>query len=170
METADFARLVDEHADAVRGFVWRRAAGLDAGVSDPEDISADVWAVAWQRREFAPDISVPGACRAWLLQIARFQIANHIRKTVHRRETNRMLRPAEIAAASAESIVVADAELQSALAALSPAEREVFALAVWDGLTPKQIGVVTNASANAVSIRLHRAKRKLQNELGERNQ
>lgn len=170
MEPADFDQVVDQHADAVRGFVWRRAGGLDPGVSDPADITAEVWAVAWQRRQSAPDQSNAPAVRAWLLQIARYCVANHIRKTVHRRTADRLLRPSEVVAASAESIAVADLDLARAFATLTPAEREILALSAWDGLSPKQISVVTNSSANAVSIRLHRARRKLAAELGERTE
>lgn len=170
MESADFDQVVDQHADAVRGFVWRRAGGLDPGISDPADISAEVWTIAWQRRALAPDVANQTAVRAWLLQIARYCVANHIRKTVHRRQADRLLRPSEIAAASAESIAVADLELARALRTLTSAEREILALSAWDGLSPKQISVVTNSSANAVSIRLHRARRKLAAAMAERTE
>ena len=166
MDSEAFTGLVHEHADAVRAFIWRRAGGLDVGVSTPDDFHSEVWAVAWQRRLTAPDVANSAACRAWLLQISRHLIANHIRKTVGHRETDRMLRPSEVLAASAEAIAVADLELQRAIAALQPAEREALALSVWEGLTPKQIAVVTNSSANAVSIRLHRARKKLAAALG----
>ena len=121
--------------------------------------------MAWQRRLTAPDLANPAACRAWLLQISRHLVANHLRKTLGHRQKDRMLRPAELTAASAEAIAVADLELHEALASLSAAEREAFALSVWEGLTPKQIAVVTNSTANAVSIRLHRARRKLEAKL-----
>lgn len=165
MDEQQFHQLVHDQADLVRAFVFRRAGGLDAGVSSVEDIVAEVWAVAWQRRLTAPALSEEAACRAWLLQIARFLISNHIRKTVGHRETDRTLRPAELTTASAEAIVVADLELQSALNSLNPAEREAFALNIWEGLTPKQIAVVTNSSPNAVALRLHRARKKIKTAL-----
>ena len=161
MTEEQFGELVHANADAVRAFVYRRASGLDVGVSSVDDINSEVWAIAWQRRATAPAISEQSACRAWLLQIARFTIGNHIRKTVGHREVDRGLRPAEITAASAESIVVADLELNEALKSLKPAELEVFALTVWEGLSPKQIAIVTHSNANTVSIRLHRAKKKI---------
>lgn len=166
MDSEAFTGLVHEHADAVRAFIWRRAGGLDVAISAPDDIHAEVWAVAWQRRLTAPDAANSPACRAWLLQISRHLIANHLRKTIGHRETDRLLRPAEVLAASAESIAVADLELQQALAALQPAEREALALSIWEGLTPRQIAVVTNSTPNAVSIRLHRARKKLTAALG----
>ena len=165
MTEEQFTDLVDAHADPVRAFIYRRAGGLDPGVSSVEDINAEVWAVAWQRRLTAPAIEESAACRAWLLQIARFLMSNHIRKTVGHREVDRTLKPAELTAASAEAIAVADLQLQAALAALNSAERETFALSVWEGLSPKQIAIVTQSSANAVSIRLHRARRKIQSAL-----
>ena len=71
MDTLEFEQLVRTHADTVRAFIWRRSSGLDVGVSEPDDIAAEVWAVAWQRRSSAPVAEDNSAATAWLLQIAR---------------------------------------------------------------------------------------------------
>jgi DNA-directed RNA polymerase specialized sigma24 family protein len=77
VDTALFSQYIDDHADAVRAYIWRRAGGLDAAISTPDDIAADVWVTAWQKRDEAPEPSSPGAARAWMLRIARFTLANH---------------------------------------------------------------------------------------------
>ena len=56
-------------------------------------------------------------------------------------------------------------ELSTALAAVRAEEAELLRLWAWEELSPAQIAVVLGVSANAVSIRLHRAKQKLRDEL-----
>lgn len=70
-------------------------------------------------------------------------------------------------APSAESLVTADAELARAWGAIAPRDREVLALVVLDELPVSDAAVALGASANAVSIRLHRAKKALAAALGE---
>ena len=51
--------------------------------------------------------------------------------------------------------------LHAALAQLRALDREIVQLWAYEELTPSRIAEVTGLSANAVSIRLHRAKKKL---------
>ena len=64
-------------------------------------------------------------------------------------------------APSAEDIVLADRTLAEAWARLRPKDREVLALALLEDLPVGAIATALGVSANAVSIRLHRAKRAL---------
>src|SRR5699024_1870713 len=50
---------------------------------------------------------------------------------------------------------------REALQALSVDDRELVTLAAWEGLTAAQIGTVMGLSANAVRVRLHRARGRL---------
>jgi RNA polymerase sigma-70 factor (ECF subfamily) len=49
----------------------------------------------------------------------------------------------------------------SALAALSPADRELLLLSAWEGLAPREIARVLGVPAPVVSARLYRARRRL---------
>lgn len=167
MEAVQFTELVRDHGDPVRAFVWRRAGGLDTGVSDPDDITAEVWAIAWQKREAAPEPADPAAIRAWLFKIARLTVANHIRKTVGRRSRVAWIGGGD--SASAEAIVLADEDLHAAFNALSPGEREVMALSVWEDMSPSHIAEVLEITPNAVSVRLFKARQKMAAALVERN-
>jgi RNA polymerase sigma-70 factor (ECF subfamily) len=61
---------------------------------------------------------------------------------------------------------VADRDvLARSFAALRPADREVLALLLWDGLTPKEAGEVLGCGTPAFSLRLYRARRRLMKEL-----
>ena len=167
MTVEEFTQLVKQHGDAVRAFLYRRGGGLDAGVSDLEDIAADVWTIAWAKREQAPELEEESAMRAWLLQIARLTLANHIRKTVARRQWG--VTQEDIAVASTEHIVLADEDLRRGFAALTASEKEVFSLTVWEGLKPTEIATVLGISPNAASLRLFKARTKIAEILTERN-
>ena len=165
MSVEEFTNLVRAHGDAVRAFIFRRGLGLDPGVSDVDDIAAEVWTIAWAKQAQAPD--EPDLMRAWLLQIARLTLANHIRKTVNRRSWG--MSEEEIATASTESIVLADEDLKRGFAALTPGEKDVLALTVWEGLKPAEIATALNISPNAASLRLFKARTKIAEILMERN-
>ncbi|MEY4347697.1 MAG: hypothetical protein RIS43_116 [Actinomycetota bacterium] len=167
MTIEEFTTVVNTHADVVRAYIFRRGSGLDVGVSDIDDIAADVWAIAWSKRSQAPAVEDIDVMRAWLLQIARLTLANHIRKTVARRQWG--VSETDIAVASTEHIVLADEDLRRGFAALSPGEKEVFALTVWEGLKPAQVAEVLGISANAASLRLFKARTKIAEILTERN-
>jgi RNA polymerase sigma-70 factor (ECF subfamily) len=158
MEAVEFTQLVHQHGDAIRAFLWRRASGLDAGISAVEDIEADVWAMAWQKREQFPDETE--AQLPWLYAIARNLTANHIRKTVNRRnKVATLFSTAE--ASSAEALVIADLTLQGALTELTSAEREVMVLSIFENLGPAEIANVLEITPNAVSLRLHKSRQKI---------
>jgi RNA polymerase sigma-70 factor (ECF subfamily) len=55
--------------------------------------------------------------------------------------------------------------LAEALAALRPDDAEVLRLWAWEQLTAGEIATVLDITANAASIRLHRAKEKLRTEV-----
>jgi RNA polymerase sigma-70 factor (ECF subfamily) len=58
-----------------------------------------------------------------------------------------------------------DDDLAAALAALRPDDAELLRLWAWEQLTPAEIAVVLDITSNAASIRLHRAREKLKEQL-----
>ena len=58
-----------------------------------------------------------------------------------------------------------DGRLQRALEALPEADQEVLRLWAWEQLPPREIALAMGLTANAVSLRLHRAKRRLKKAL-----
>jgi len=55
--------------------------------------------------------------------------------------------------------------VHQALARLRPPDQEILRLAEWEDLPPRDIAVVLGCSANAASIRLHRAHRRFEQAL-----
>ncbi len=148
---ASFERAYTQHLAAVSGFLYRRVEQRFV-----EDFAADVFAIAWRKRASV----TPGEELPWLYRIAANVVSNHRRKTATGVALFASLRPAD-SAPSAEEIVIADASLAEAWQQLRVHDREVLALAVLEDLPLAEIAVALSITANAASIRLHRAKKKL---------
>jgi RNA polymerase sigma-70 factor (ECF subfamily) len=146
-----FERAYSEHLPAVSGYLYRRVERRFV-----EDLAADVFAIAWRRRESV----TPGEELPWLYRIASNVVANHRRKQATGVALFAALRPAD-SAPSAEEIVVEDAALADAWRALRVQDREILALALVEDLAPAQIAITLGISANAASIRLFRARKNL---------
>ena len=152
-----FVAVYTQHLPAVSRYLARRVDRADV-----DDLAADVFAIAWRKR----DAVTPGEELPWLYRIASYQVANHRRRLAARTSVLGLLSVPD-SAPSAESLVTADAELAWAWAAISPRDREVLALVVLDDLAVGDAAMALGISANAVSIRLHRAKKALADALGD---
>ena len=76
-EHARFDAVYAEHRDDVWRYLRRRAS------SEPEDLTTEVFLVAWRRRDDLPDEPLP-----WLYGVARNVLANHRRGGVRSRGTS----------------------------------------------------------------------------------
>jgi RNA polymerase sigma-70 factor (ECF subfamily) len=157
-----FRALFDEHlAD-----LWRFARRRVGTAADADDITAETFAVAWRRRD---DLPVGPDRRLWLFGVARNLLANH-RRAEHRRRRLHL----RLVARQGERVVGppeagGDPALAAALAALSDGEREVFVLRCWDGLAVHEIATLLDCTPNAVSLRLHKARRRLAEHLARKD-
>lgn len=121
-----------------------------------DDIVADALLVVWRRLDQVPaDAELP-----WCYRVAANCLANS------RRAAGRRVRlVSRVARLDAPVDVVEpdlpDPTLHAALATLPAADQEILRLWAWEDLGPADIAVVLGVSANAVSIRLHRAKGRL---------
>ena len=136
------------------------------------DLLAETFATAWDKLEAIP----PGEeARLWLFGVARNLLLRSVRR---RRVADALverlageLRSAPTGSPRDEQADTrwrdehADTRLRDALVELSERDREIVMLAAWEDLTPREIAQVIGTSANAVRIRLHRARRQLQQRL-----
>ena len=154
----EFRALFDRHLDPV----WRYARRRCESAEDADDIAAETFAVAWRRQRELPPADEVGL---WLFGVARRVLANQ-RRTAER-QGRLHLRLAEVAATEpsmgepADTGSNLDRSLAHALAQLAPDDRELLLLRAWDGLRVQDIAVLLACTPNAVSIRLHKARRRL---------
>lgn len=158
-DEAWFSRMVEHHLHSLYAFIYRRSIGLDSSLSSAEDILADTWAIAWQKRAQAPDEQSLES--AWLYQIARHLLANHIRRTQTLRKHSATLDPEIVSTFNAESLLILDEEIKRVFSLLTAGEKEVLALTIWEELEPREIALVLNSTPNAVSLKLHKARKKI---------
>ena len=159
-ETA-FRRLFDEAYRPLLAYALRRT----SDPSDAEEVVAETLLVAWRRRA-----DMPGGddCVPWLYGVARRVLANDRRAAARRRRLSRALRPIGRSALGADELAASVATTRAVLAGLRrlpEPDREVLRLAVWEGLSHREIGVSLACSENAAALRLHRARDRLRREL-----
>jgi RNA polymerase sigma-70 factor (ECF subfamily) len=157
---ARFERIAAEVYEPLQRFLHRRADADDAA-----DVLNDTLLVVWRRLDDVPDEALP-----WCYGVARRGLANQ------RRGNRRRLQLVGRATAQADpgsagrldpqhAVDAGEPELIAALDSLSDAEAEIVRLWAWEQLEPREIAIVLDTSANAVSVALARAKRKLAEQL-----
>ena len=150
-----FEALVAEVHDPLARYLARRAPR-----DDVDDVLGDVLLTLWRRLD-----DVPGAAPVpWCYGVARRSLANHLRGNQRRLQLVRRLE-AQPPVGFDASGTAEHPELAAALEALSGSERELVALWAWEGLEPREIAKVLGTTANAVSLRLSRVRKKLTREI-----
>jgi RNA polymerase sigma-70 factor, ECF subfamily len=150
---ARFDTVVRGVVEPLRRFLARRT---DAATAD--DVLGDTLLVLWRRYDELPAEPLPFA-----YGVARLCLANAERGA--RRQRRLAGRLATLDPPREAPDVVGDVRLGEALAALSAEDAELLRLWAWEQLTPAEIAAVLEVTPNAVSIRLHRAREKLREEL-----
>ena len=151
---ASFATTAEEHLDDVYAYLVY----LTRDRSLAEDLTADTFEKAlkaWRRFD-----ANRGSARTWLCQIARTTALDWFRGEERRRHREqRAAVPDRLDAGFADGL---SPELEAALRELSAAEREVIALRVLLELDNEETARVLGISPTAVSTRLSRALKKLE--------
>lgn len=146
-----FEAVVADVYGPLQRYLRRRT---DAATAD--DVLGDVLLVMWRRVDDMP----PDATLAWCYGVARGCLANAVRGSDRQLKLIRRM-----ASEPPPSHGEGEPALAEALQAMSAGDRELLRLWAWEELAPADIAVVLGITANAVSIRLHRAKHKLRKEL-----
>lgn len=153
-DRARLEELFRDHVHAVTRYVRRRA-----GSSAVDDVVAETFLVAWRRLDRVPEDALP-----WLLGVARRTLSTQTRSA--RRQSALAAKLATAADPSPEAATAElDGAVEAALARLRPLDREAITLIAWEELTPAQAAVVLGQTRVAFRVRLHRARRRLREDL-----
>ncbi len=140
--------------------VYSYVSGLLRDRSAAEEVTATAFERAFRRRSrFDPERGTP---RAWLFGIARNAALDELRRIG--RQAEMVGEPADPDAPTAVDEAEANlrrAALASAVAELSPRERELVALKFFAGLSNREIAEVIGLSESNAGTRLHRVITKL---------
>ncbi|WP_157548764.1 RNA polymerase sigma factor [Nonomuraea candida] len=150
----------------ILAYIRRRTASHD----DTADALAETFATAWRRLD---DVPQGHAARLWLFGVARRVLANGRRAETRRGELVERL-GRQLAGWAEQAGPHGGPQgghggdhdgVREAFARLTPDDREVLALAGWEGLGSDEIAMVLGCSRNAARLRLHRARKRLARQL-----
>lgn len=153
--------LIQEQFDGV----WRFARRRCATAADADDVTAETFSIVWRKRhELPPDQEV----RPWLFGIVRRVVANHRRAEVRRSRLHQRIAERESRQPSeCPPFDEGDRTVWAALARLPERDRDLLLMKAWDGLDIADIAMTLGCSRNAVSVRMHRARRRLETALDQ---
>jgi RNA polymerase sigma-70 factor (ECF subfamily) len=155
-----FASLYDRH---VRPVYWQAYSVL----RDPnlaEDVTQEVFVTTWRRiRTITP---VDGSILPWLLLTTRYTAYNTSRKERRRSSDGLDSDPPGGPGADVEAEAsFVQAEIDKAVAALSPVDQQLYALCVEGGATYEQAAKELGVSHSVVRNRIHRLRTRLRADL-----
>jgi RNA polymerase sigma-70 factor (ECF subfamily) len=149
-ERALFEQLFRETRGPLLGYLTRRAVAEDAA-----DLLAEVYLVAWRRRD---DLPTGEERRLWLFGVARRLLAEHHRIAGRRAQAENEVGGGRPGDAGADD---RDAAVRAALESLTDLDRELVALTLWEGLGPAEAARVVGITPGTARVRLHRARARL---------
>jgi RNA polymerase sigma-70 factor (ECF subfamily) len=149
-----FSGLFEAHYALVRAFAIRRV-GRDLA----DEVTAETFLVAWRRLDAVPAEPLP-----WLYGVARNVILRQLEASARQAKIRELIarehRPALENEADHEA-------LWRAWERLGDTDREVLSLTVWEELPVRDAARVLGIPASVFSVRLHRARRRLEKEISE---
>ena len=149
-----FDALFSTHHAALLRYFVRRLPDGGTRADAAEDLTAEVFATAWRRRDDVPgDAELP-----WLYRTAGFLLANHRRKmgavpVAVVPEVHDDVDPADLA--------INDDQVRRALGALSPRDRQILLLVAWEGFGGDELAGVLGISRGGADAALSRARSRL---------
>ena len=160
MPEADLESIFDSYAVPVRRYLYRRLTTAADPAATADDLTADVFLIAWEKRQDIPS-SEP---LPWLYAVARRVLANH-----RRRRTDVPVADLGDLDAIDEGdpavLVCDDAVLVTAWQRLSPRDREVLRLAAWEGLSGDELATALGIGVGGAGAALSRARARLAEEI-----
>lgn len=153
-----FRELYERHAPAIQRYLARCTADAEAAY----DLTAETFAQAWLSRARFRD-QFEGDARPWLFTIARNALLMSVRRArLERRATERLaleLPPAQAISAQPRELwgVLADSELEAALAELPERQRIALSLRFEQDLSYDQMASQLDTTPQAARVRVHRA-------------
>jgi len=150
-----FERIYQDCYAAVQRYTARRVPAAAV-----QDVVADTFLTAWRRYA-----ELSGEPLPWLLGIARRTAANQRRGGARREALQERLRGEQRSSDEPPALSDDDPQVAAALATLSERDREALTLVAWDGLEHRVAASVMGCSTGAFTVRVHRARRKLERSL-----
>ena len=161
-DTPDIAQVVAEHG----GMIRRIVATVEANSAIAQELEQEILVALWRA---LPTWRGASSLRTFVARVAEYRAITHVTRETRRPRgvaiDEELASDAPDPSAQAEA-VDAHAKLTAAVRALPSGLRAVAALTL-EGMSPAEIAETLGISANACSLRLHRAKALLAETMGE---
>lgn len=154
-----FELLYAQHYGVILAYAIRRTSTRH----DAQDVVAEVFTTAWRQID---RLSGEDGDRLWLYGIARRVVARHYRG---RRRRSRLRARLTLERSPTQTVDQEQPKIEMlrlAIERLSPLDREALKLVMWDQLSHEEAAQILGCTANALGVRLHRARNRLKQELG----
>jgi len=163
-----FDRLVVEHYDSIARLVFRLLAWRDGG----EDIVQEVFLSAWAART---RLSCPTGADLWLKRIALNKCRSRLRREAvcarwFKWLIAKTLQEPQVSPEDALDVEERASEVRRAIQSLDPRYREVTVLYYLEEMTVDEIAQVAGRRRNTIEVRLHRARRQLEQMLADKKE
>jgi RNA polymerase sigma-70 factor (ECF subfamily) len=156
----EFARLYEEHLDAVFSYCFFRVANRQLA----EDLTADTFEQAWRdRHRYNPERA---SFTTWLFAIARHRIIDDQRKQGRRTILSMNGRYSDETPLPEDQVIgkAQFTHLYDLVRALPDEHQELIALKFGAGLSNRRIGELLNKNESAVGSTIYRIMQKLRQE------
>jgi RNA polymerase sigma-70 factor (ECF subfamily) len=150
-----FAAVYEDCYGAIHAYASRRV-----GAEPADEIAAETFLVAWRKFDGLPSDPLP-----WLYGVARNVVARHHETNRRQEHAQAVLKRERRPPDSGQE--EHDPRLWEAWAQLSASDREVLALVAWEELSVADAACAFGCTAPIFSVRLHRARRRLQRLLAQ---
>jgi len=155
---ARFTEMYAAHHEQVYAYAVSRA-----GRQLADDVVSETFLVAWRRLSAVPETPLP-----WLLVTARNVVHGRYRAEIRQASLAAELRAwVDEADADVADGVAERSAVLAALARLSESDRELLTLVAWQGLSNREAAHVVGCSVATFFVRLHRARKRLEEAMGE---
>ena len=155
---APFGALFSSTHTALLAYALRRVVVAE----DAADVVAEAYLIAWRRLDEVPE---GDEARPWLFGVARRVLSNHRRGEQRRLALADRLRDILSDWDDDHAGSRVD-DVERAMSRLRDEDQEVLRLAAWEELARDEIAVALGISRGAVRVRLHRARKRLGEQLG----
>ena len=150
----EFELFFRRHYEHLTQYVSRRTP-----FSQVDDLVSTTFIIAWKKFHQTKNPTLP-----WLLQIAKYEIANKRRSERTRQNNVTLINVEEFPETRRGGDFDGD-EVVSALLRLSPSDQEVLRLVHWDGLSRDDAAKALGVRVNTANVRYRRALRRLQSQV-----
>lgn len=159
MEQQEFTDLYDQYVDKVYAFIYRRVNHQQ----NAEDLTSRTFIKAWENIDKFN--SGKGAFSSWIFTIAKNNVIDHYRSAKETYDIEQFfdLSSSENLANQTEMRSTIE-EVKKYLEQLTPEQKEIIVMRIWDDFSFKEIAAVLNKNEAAIKMNFYRAMQKVQSE------